>query len=58
MKNLKEKSISVTESVTKKRIEAFKKAREDHGFENVGSSEEKILYKDVSEGNKNKVCFD
>ena len=55
---MKEKSISVTESVTKKRIEAFKKAREDHGFENVGSSEEKILYKDVSEGNKNKVCFD
>ena len=58
MKNLKEKSISVIKSLTKKRMEALKKAREDHGFENVWSSEEKILYKDVSEGNKNKICFD
>ena len=39
-------------------MEAFKKAREDHGFENVWSSEEKILYKDLSEGNKIKDYFD
>ena len=39
-------------------MEALKKAREDHGFENVWSSEENILYKDISEGNKNKTCFD
>ena len=57
-KKLKRKSISVTESLTKKRMEALKKAREDHGFENVWSSEGKILYKDVSEGNKIKVYFD
>ena len=58
MKNLKEKSISVIKSLTKERMEALKKAREDHGFENVWSSEGKILYKDVSEGNKIKVYFD
>ena len=57
-KKLKGKSISVTKSLTKKRMEALKKAREDHGFENVWSSEGKILYKDVSEGNKIKVYFD
>ena len=34
-KKLKRKSISVTESLTKKLMEALKKAREDHGFENV-----------------------
>ena len=39
-------------------MEALNKAREDHGFENVWSSEGKILYKDVNEGNKVKVCFD
>ena len=57
-KKLKGKSISVTQSLTKKRMEALKKAREDHGFKNVWSSEEKILYKDLSEGNKIKVYFD
>ena len=39
-------------------MKALKKAREDHGFENVWSSETKILYKDVSERNKIKVYFD
>ena len=38
-------------------MEALKEARKDHGFENVWSSEGKILYKDVSEGNKIKVYF-
>ena len=33
-------------------MEALKKAREHHGFENVWSSEGKILYQDVSKGNK------
>ena len=55
---MKGKSISVTESLTKKHMETLKEAREDHGFENVWSRERKILYKDVSEGNKIKVCFD
>ena len=57
-KKLKGKSISVTESLTKKRMETLKKARGDHGFENVWSSEGKIIYKDISEGNKIKVYFD
>ena len=39
-------------------MEALKKAREDHGFENVWLSKGKILYKDISEGNKIKVYFD
>ena len=55
---MKGKSISVTGRLTKKGMEALKKAREDHGFENVWSSEKKILYKDVSERNKIKVYFD
>ena len=38
-------------------MEALKKSREDHGFENVWSCEGKI-YKDVSKGNKIKVYFD
>ena len=37
-KKLKGKSISVRESLTKKHMEALKKAREDHGFENMWSS--------------------
>ena len=41
-----------------KRLGALKKARKDHGFENVWSSEGKILYKDESKGNKIKVYFD
>ena len=41
-----------------KRMEELKKARQDHGFENMWSSEGKILYKDVSKGNKIKVYFD
>ena len=39
-------------------MEALKKAREGHGFENVWSSEGKILYKDISQGNKINVYFD
>ena len=55
---MKRKSTSVTVCLTKKRMEALKKARKDHGFENVWSSEGKILYKDISKGNKIKVYFD
>ena len=34
-KKLKGKSLSVTESLTKKCIETLKKAKEEYGFENV-----------------------
>ena len=44
--------------MTKIRMEALKKVREDHGSENVWWSEGKILYKDISEGNKIIVYFD
>ena len=57
-KKVKGKSISVTQKLTGKRMEALKKGREDRGFENVWSSEGNILYKDISEGNKIKVYFD
>ena len=39
-------------------MKVLKKAREDHGFENVWSSEGKILYKDVTKGNNINVYFD
>ena len=39
-------------------MEALKKARKDHGFENVWSSEGKILRKDISKRSKIKVYFD
>ena len=55
---MKGESISVTESLTKKAMEAPTKAREDDGFANLWSSEGKVLYKDVSEGNKIKTYFD
>ena len=38
-------------------METLKKARKDHGFENVWSSDGNILYKDVSEGNKIKFIL-
>ena len=55
-KKLKGKRISVTESLTKKCIEAPKKAREDHRFENTWSSEGKF-YKNVSKESEIKVYF-
>ena len=39
-------------------MESLKRARENHSFENVQSSEGKTFYKDVSEGNRIKVYFD
>ena len=42
-KKNKGKTISVTESLTKKGMETLKKAKEDHGFENVWSIEGKTL---------------
>ena len=38
-------------------MEVFKKAREEHGFENVWSSKGKIIYIDVSEANKTKFIL-
>ena len=49
-KLLKRSSISVTESLTVKRIEHFKKAREQHGFGNVWTLDGKIMFKE-NDGN-------
>ena len=39
-------------------MKALEKAKKEHGFESVWTSEGNILYKDVSYGNKIKVYFD
>ena len=56
-KRLKGKKVSITESLTAKRMVELKAAREKFGFENVWTSDGKILYKDESE-NKIKVFYD
>ena len=57
-KKIEGKNIRVTEGLTKKSMESLKKAKEDHGFEKVGSSEAKIFYKDVNDRNKTNIYFD
>lgn len=49
---LKGKNTSAKENLTKKRMEALKRNREEHDFENVWINEGKIIYKDVSKRNK------
>ena len=44
-KLLKGSGISVTESLTLKRMEHLKKVREQHGFANVWTLDEKIMFK-------------
>ena len=44
-KLLKETGISVTESLTLKRLEHLKKAREQHGFANAWTLDGKIRFK-------------
>ena len=45
IKKLKESSVSITESLAPKRIEMLKKARLEHEFSNVWTSDGKISYK-------------
>ena len=47
-KLLKGTGISVTESLTLKRMEHLKKAREQHGFGNVWTLHGKIMFKDMT----------
>ena len=44
-KKLKGKGVSITESLTKRRMAALTKAKEEHGFTNVWSVDGKIFYK-------------
>ena len=56
-KLLKGKQVSITESLTKRRMAELKEAQEKHGFHDVWTSDGKILYKDNSD-NKIKVFYD
>ena len=47
-KNLKGKKIAITESLTVTRIKKLNEARESYNFNNVWTSDGKILYKDWS----------
>ena len=56
-KVLKGKRVSITESLTQKRVELLKKAREEHGFKSVWTQDGKILFVDNVD-NKIKVYYD
>ena len=56
-KKLKGKGISITESLTVKRMEMLKNAREEHEYKNVWTQDGKILYVDSSDG-KIKLFYD
>ena len=51
-KVLKGTQVSITESLTAKRMRILKEAREKHQFQNLWTRDGKMLYKD---GNDNKV---
>ena len=57
-KKLKWKTVSITESLTKRRVVELKKAIEMYGFKNVWSQGGKILFSDVNDRNKVKVFYD
>ena len=54
----RKKQTSVTESLTKTRVEKLQEAREEHGFWNVWSNDGKILYIDVNDHNRVTVYYD
>ena len=56
-KLLKGKGISITESLTQKRVEMLKKAREEYGFKSVWTQDGKILFVDEVD-NKIKLYYD
>ena len=55
---LKGKTVSITESLTKRRVVELKKAREIYGFKNVWSQDGKIFFSDVNDRNKVKIFYD
>ena len=57
-RNLKEKLLSISLSLTKRRVVELKKLREIYGFKNVWSQDGKILFSDVNDRNKVKVFYD
>ena len=57
-RKLKEKRISITESLTKTRMEKLQKAGEEHSFRDVWTNDGKILYIDINDHNRVKVFYD
>ena len=57
-KKLKGKTLSISLSLTKRRVVELKKLREIYGFKNVWSQDGKILFSDVNDRNKVKVFYD
>ena len=55
---LKGKTVSITESLTKRRVVELKKAREIYGFKNVWSQDGKNFFSDVNDRNKVKIFYD
>ena len=55
-KKLKGKKVSITESLTKTRMEALKRIQEEFEFYNAWTYDEKIIYKDVND-NKIKTYY-
>ena len=56
-RKLKRAGISITESLTSKRIEQLIKAREEHGFTNAWTIDGRILFKRPNE-NKSNLFYD
>ena len=56
-KKLKGKTVSITESLTKKRVVELEKAREMCDFQNVWSHDAKTSFLDVNDRNKVKVFY-
>ena len=56
-KKLKGKAVSITKSLTKRRVVELKKAREMYGFNNVWSQDGKIVFSDVNDRNKVNVFY-
>ena len=50
--------MSISLSLTKRRVVELKKLREIYGFKNVWSQDGKILFSDVNDRNKVKVFYD
>ena len=57
IENLKRTGVSITENFMTKRMEQLNKAREEHGFTNVWTTDDRILFKHPNE-NKNNLFHD
>ena len=56
-RKLKRTSVSITESLTVKRMKQLNKAREEHGFTNIWTTDNRMLFKRPNE-NKSNLFYD